>query len=55
MLMYFPQFKLLDMAEDATHNMHNLYTLRGAEIRDGGCGRIISTRRSSATARGPTR
>jgi alkyl sulfatase BDS1-like metallo-beta-lactamase superfamily hydrolase len=35
MLMYFPQFRLLDMAEDATHNMHNLYTLRGAEIRDG--------------------
>jgi alkyl sulfatase BDS1-like metallo-beta-lactamase superfamily hydrolase len=35
MIMYFPQFRLLDMAEDATHNMHNLYTLRGAEIRDG--------------------
>ncbi|MGA7804349.1 MAG: alkyl sulfatase dimerization domain-containing protein [Bradyrhizobium sp.] len=35
MIMYFPQFKLLDMAEDTTHNMHNLYTLRGAEIRDG--------------------
>jgi alkyl sulfatase BDS1-like metallo-beta-lactamase superfamily hydrolase len=35
MIMYFPQFKLLNMAEDATHNMHNLYTLRGAEIRDG--------------------
>ncbi len=35
MLMYFPKFKLLNMAEDATHNMHNLYTLRGAEIRDG--------------------
>lgn len=35
MLMYFPQFKLLNMAEDATHNMHNLYTIRGAEIRDG--------------------
>lgn len=35
MLMYFPQFKLLDMAEDATHTMHNLYTIRGAEIRDG--------------------
>ena len=33
MIMYFPQFKLLNMAEDATHNMHNLYTLRGAEIR----------------------
>jgi alkyl sulfatase BDS1-like metallo-beta-lactamase superfamily hydrolase len=35
MILYFPQFKLLNMAEDATHNMHNLYTLRGAEIRDG--------------------
>ncbi|NUU42479.1 MBL fold metallo-hydrolase [Tardiphaga robiniae] len=35
MILYFPQFKLLNMAEDATHNMHNLYTIRGAEIRDG--------------------
>jgi alkyl sulfatase BDS1-like metallo-beta-lactamase superfamily hydrolase len=35
MIMYFPQFKLLNMAEDATHTMHNLYTIRGAEIRDG--------------------
>ncbi len=35
MLLYFPQFKVLNMAEDATHTMHNLYTLRGAEIRDG--------------------
>lgn len=35
MIMYFPQFKLLNTAEDATHNMHNLYTLRGAQIRDG--------------------
>ncbi len=35
MIMYFPQFKLLNIAEDATHNMHNLYTIRGAEIRDG--------------------
>jgi alkyl sulfatase BDS1-like metallo-beta-lactamase superfamily hydrolase len=26
---------MLNMAEDATHNMHNLYTIRGAEIRDG--------------------
>ena len=33
--MYFPQFRVLNMAEDATHNMHNLYTIRGAEIRDG--------------------
>jgi len=35
MILYFPQFKVLNMAEDATHNMHNLYTIRGAEIRDG--------------------
>jgi alkyl sulfatase BDS1-like metallo-beta-lactamase superfamily hydrolase len=36
MLMYFPQLRVLDMAEDVTHNMHNLYTIRGAEVRDGG-------------------
>ena len=35
MLLYFPQFKLLNMAEDASHTMHNLYTIRGAEVRDG--------------------
>ncbi len=35
MNMYFPQFKVLDLAENVTHTMHNLYTLRGAEIRDG--------------------
>src|SRR4030081_3762364 len=35
MILYFPQFRLLDMAEDVTHTMHNLYTIRGAEIRDG--------------------
>ena len=23
------------MAEDVTHTMHNLYTIRGAEVRDG--------------------
>lgn len=34
MIIYFPQFKALCMAEDATHTMHNLYTLRGASIRD---------------------
>ena len=35
MLMYFPQFRVLDMTEDVTHNMHNLYTIRGSEVRDG--------------------
>ena len=34
MLIYFPQFHLLDAAEDATHTVHNLYTLRGAQVRD---------------------
>lgn len=33
-LMYFPQFKLINIAEDAVHNLHNILTLRGAQIRD---------------------
>ncbi|WP_395309507.1 alkyl sulfatase dimerization domain-containing protein [Mycobacterium sp. AMU20-3851] len=31
---YFPKFKALCMAENATHNLHNLLTLRGALVRD---------------------
>jgi alkyl sulfatase BDS1-like metallo-beta-lactamase superfamily hydrolase len=31
---YFPQFKALCMAENCTHTLHNLYTPRGAEVRD---------------------
>ncbi|MDR2161114.1 MAG: MBL fold metallo-hydrolase [Desulfovibrio sp.] len=34
MLIWFPQFKALCTAEDATHTLHNLYTLRGATVRD---------------------
>lgn len=34
MLIYFPQWKALCAAEDATHNLHNLYTIRGAQVRD---------------------
>lgn len=34
MLIWFPQFNMLDTAEDATHTLHNLYTLRGAQVRD---------------------
>lgn len=34
MLMYFPQMKALCSAEDAVHTLHNLYTLRGAQVRD---------------------
>jgi len=32
---YFPEMKALWMAENATHTLHNLYTLRGAQVRDG--------------------
>ncbi|MBS9535772.1 MBL fold metallo-hydrolase [Mycobacterium sp. M1] len=31
---YFPQFRALCLAENATHNLHNLLTLRGALVRD---------------------
>lgn len=34
MLIYLPQFKALCAAEDLTHTLHNLYTLRGAKVRD---------------------
>lgn len=31
---YFPKFKALCMAENCSHNLHNLLTLRGAQVRD---------------------
>lgn len=31
---HFPRFRALCMAENATHNLHNLLTLRGAVVRD---------------------
>ncbi|MGN7701580.1 alkyl/aryl-sulfatase [Cellulosimicrobium sp. 22601] len=34
MLVYFPDHKALCTAEDATHTLHNLLTLRGAVVRD---------------------
>jgi alkyl sulfatase BDS1-like metallo-beta-lactamase superfamily hydrolase len=34
MFFFLPQFRALNIAEDATHTMHNIYTLRGAKIRD---------------------
>ncbi len=34
MMWYLPKYKLLNTAEDSTHTMHNLYTLRGAKTRD---------------------
>lgn len=34
MLIHFPRHRALCTAEDATHTLHNLYTLRGAQVRD---------------------
>jgi len=34
MVFYFPQFKALCMSEITSHHMHNLYTPRGAQVRD---------------------
>ncbi len=34
-MFHFPQFRALCLAEDATHTLHNLLTLRGALVRDG--------------------
>jgi len=31
---YFPQFRAMWMAENATSTMHNILTLRGAQVRD---------------------
>lgn len=34
MHLYFPQLKVIDIAENATHTLHNLLPLRGTEVRD---------------------
>lgn len=34
MIMYYPQFRVLNMAEVMTQNMHNLLPMRGALVRD---------------------
>ena len=34
MHLYFPSMKVLDIAENATHTLHNLLPLRGTEVRD---------------------
>ncbi|MCY1053662.1 alkyl sulfatase dimerization domain-containing protein [Nannocystis sp. SCPEA4] len=31
---YFPQFRAMWMAENTTHTLHNILTLRGAQVRD---------------------
>jgi alkyl sulfatase BDS1-like metallo-beta-lactamase superfamily hydrolase len=33
-MFYIPKFKAFCASEDATHTLHNLYTLRGAKVRD---------------------
>lgn len=34
MMMYFPEFKVLNTAEITSQHMHNVYTIRGAAVRD---------------------
>lgn len=34
-MFYFPQFKAFCQAEEINHTLHNLYTLRGAQVRNG--------------------
>ncbi|MGB7387686.1 MAG: alkyl sulfatase dimerization domain-containing protein, partial [Pseudomonas neustonica] len=34
MMMYFPKFKVLDTGEVTSQHMHNVYTIRGAAVRD---------------------
>ena len=49
--MYYPQFRVLNMAEIATQNMHNLLPMRGALVRDrADHGPSTSATRCSATA-----
>ncbi|HEY1293498.1 MAG TPA: alkyl sulfatase dimerization domain-containing protein [Chloroflexota bacterium] len=34
MMLYFPQIRALNLAENATHTLHNVYPIRGAQVRD---------------------
>jgi alkyl sulfatase BDS1-like metallo-beta-lactamase superfamily hydrolase len=34
MHMFYPELRALNLAENATHNLHNIYPLRGAQVRD---------------------
>jgi alkyl sulfatase BDS1-like metallo-beta-lactamase superfamily hydrolase len=32
--MFYPGLRALNLAENATHNLHNIYPIRGAQVRD---------------------
>jgi alkyl sulfatase BDS1-like metallo-beta-lactamase superfamily hydrolase len=51
---YFPRFRALCMAENATHNLHNLLTLRGALVRDPHGWAATSPRPSTPSPTAPT-
>ena len=34
MMLFFPELRALNLAENATHTLHNVYPIRGAEVRD---------------------
>src|SRR5579859_1956047 len=34
MMLFFPELRALNLAENATHTLHNVYPIRGAQVRD---------------------
>ena len=50
---YFPDHRVLFVAENASHTLHNMLTLRGALVRDPRSGRATSTRRSRTSGARP--
>jgi alkyl sulfatase BDS1-like metallo-beta-lactamase superfamily hydrolase len=34
MMLFFPELRVLNLAENATHTLHNVYPIRGAQVRD---------------------
>jgi len=34
MILFFPELRALNLAENATHTLHNVYPIRGAQVRD---------------------
>jgi len=52
MHMYYPQLRALNMAENATHTLHNLYPLRAPRCAMPMNGPATSTKRASATPAG---
>ena len=52
MHMFYPGLRALNLAENATHNLHNIYPIRGAQVRDANAWAQVS-QRGAATASAP--